>query len=445
MAQKVGLAMRVTRAWNAFRNKDPAAFPKEEGIDPVTYSPTGSVGIMTSVPQTPRRFLRAGADRTIIASIYDRIATDCSRVSVRHVRVDQNDGYVETINDGLNDIFTLEANVDQTGREFLTDVVMTMLDGNGVAACVPVDVTSRPESPGSFDILTMRVGKVTDWLPRSVKVELYNDMTGNVEQLWLPKGYVGIVVNPFRSVMNEPNSTLAHLTDKLAQIDSINDQISSGKIDLLIQLPYVTKSKTRQEEAEKRVGQIYDQLKDSEYGIAYIDGTEKVIQLNRSLENNILSQVEFLTKQLYSQLGLTQEIMDGTASESAMNNYYNRTINPILDAICDEFERKFLTKTARSQGQAVRYYRDPFGLTTSEQIAEIADKFTRNAILSSNEMRAVIGFKPVDDERANELRNKNLNATDKELETPILATDGDGEKAEEPKGELGNQNERTML
>lgn len=422
MAQKVGLGMRITHAWNAFRNKDPAGRVLQEDVQ--SLAPQGVSGILSVNPQTPRRFVHLGGDRTIITSIYERIATDCARVDVKHVRVDENDGYLETINDGLNSIFSLEANIDQTGREFLEDIVMTMMEGNGVACCVPVDVTAKPQEQASFDIVTMRVGKVMDWAPRSVNVEVYNDQTGNREQLWLPKGYVAIIVNPFRSVMNEPNSTLSRLTTKLSQIDAIDNQISSGKIDMLIQLPYVVKSGMRKEEANKRMELIAEQLKDSEYGIAYIDGTEKVIQLNRPLENNILNQVEYLTDLLYSQLGLTQEIIDGTASESAMINYYNRTINPMLDAICDEFTRKFLTKTARSQGQVIKYYRDPFSLTTSEQIAEIADKFTRNAILSSNEMRAVIGFRPVDDERANELRNKNLNATDQELSSPILTDAG---------------------
>lgn len=431
---------RLRHAWNAFRNKDPGEdhiVVRDDEINPMTYSPMrGGFSVQEVMP---KRFRYAGMDRSIAIAIFERIATDCSLVDVKHVRVSSNDGYEETINDGLNHILSVEANIDQTGREFLKDLVLTMLDGKGVAAAVPVDTTVTPDmdNGGSFDVVTMRVGTVVDWLPQSVQVEVYNERSGLREQIWLPKRVVALVVNPFRNVMNEPNSTLARLTRKLALLDDLDDEKAHGKLDLIIQLPYVIRSEARKQEAEKRRGEIENQLAESPYGIAYADGTEKIVQLNRAIENNLLPQIEYLTKQLFSQLGLTQEILDGTATESAMINYYNRTINPIMNAICDEFERKFLTKTARTQRQAIRYYRDPFQLTTSEQIAEIADKFTRNAILSSNEMRSVIGFNPVEDERANELRNKNLNATDAELDQPILVDEGGGRKTDS----LENQNE----
>lgn len=436
----MALGKRLQHAWNAFRNKDPGTelapygYGAEQGSSQLFPMPSG-YGLMSSEPLT-RRFTTAGVDKSLAVSIYDRLATDCSLVAIKHVRVNDNNGYMETIQDGLNYIFETEANVDQTGREFLKDIVLTMLDGNGVAACVPIEFGERPEEDStSYDIRTMRVGTVTDWAPNDVKVRVYNEILGIKEDIWIPKKLCAIVINPFREIMNEPNSTLRRITQKMAMLDSIDEQTASGKIDLIIQLPYALKSEAKIDQANKRRKELEDQLKDSTYGVAYTDSTEKIIQLNRSLENNLLSQIEYLTKQLYSQLGLTEEIMNGTASESAMINYYNRTINPILNAICDEFERKFLTKTARTQRQAIRYYRDPFQLTTSEQIAEIADKFTRNAILSSNEMRSVIGFNPVADERANELRNKNLNATDGELDNPILVKDEKEEKVEEIQNE----------
>ena len=426
----MGFATRVKNAWNAFRNKDPSELQKVLDPDGFTYSPGG---MPTLSPMVQRRFLQAGSNKTLAVAIFERIATDVANVDIKHVRVNDNGGYVETLDTGLNYILTTEANIDQTGREFIKDVVLTMMDGNGVAACVPIDTSIDPMK-GSFDILTMRVGKVTDWRPYAVNVTVYNERSGMMEQIWLPKETVGLIVNPFRDIMNEPNSTMQRLIRTLGQMDDINDRAASGKIDLIIQLPYAIKGEARVKEAQNRVKQIEAQLAQSDHGIAYMDSTEKVIQLNRAVENTLLQQAKDLEDQLYTQLGVTSEIMNGSANESTMINYYNRVINPILDAIVDEFNRKFLTKTARTQKQIVKYYRDPFELTTSEQIAEIADKFTRNAILSSNEMRSVIGFEPVEDERANELRNKNLNVTDKELNEPILVDDGSKKKGgEEPK------------
>lgn len=414
-SSKHSLMSRLRHGWNAFNNKDPI----ESGYIPRYY------GSMSSYNQaSPRRFLQAGIDQTFVSSIYERIATDCAIVNFVHCRVDENQRYLESISSGLNNCLTVEANIDQTAKAFLKDIVLTMLDGNGVAAVVPVDTTLNPNVTGSYDIQTMRVGTVTDWEPERVYVQLYNDRTGVREQIWVSKHIVALIENPFRDVMNAPNSTLRRLTSKLALLDVIDEQSGSGKLDLIIQLPYVVKNPMKQEEAKRRREELEKQLENSKLGIGYIDGTEKIVQLNRSVENTLMAQVEYLTSMLYSQLGLTQEIMNGTASESAMLNYYNRLINPILDAIVGEMSRKFLTRTARTQGQAIRYFRDPFSLTTSAQLADIADKFTRNEIVSSNEMRAVIGFKPVQDERADELRNKNLNIPDERMIDPVLTDPG---------------------
>lgn len=410
--EALSLGARLRHGWNAFRNKDPA---KVSPIDDYSAIRVSSISELM-----PRRFISAGVDKTFATSIYERLATDCSIVNLLHCRVDENNRYLETIYSGLNYCLSSEANIDQTSRELLIDIVLTMLDGNGVAAVVPVDTTANPDRTGSYDIQTLRVGTVTDWHPRSVTVNLYNDQTGVRQQLRLPKSMVAIIVNPFRDVMNTPNSTLRRLTEKLAILDVVDKQSGSGKLDLIIQLPYVTKNPTKQREAAKRRNELEEQLENSKLGIGYIDGTEKIVQLNRSVENNIMSQVEYLTSMLYSQLGLTQEIMNGTANESTMLNYYSRTINPILNAVVDEMTRKFLTKTARTQGQRVCYFRDPFTLTTSEQIAEIVDKFTRNEVVAPNEMRSVIGFKPLADSRADELRNRNLNASQQQLENPVV-------------------------
>lgn len=415
-SDRLGFGKRLKHAYNAFRNKDPArsdTASSRNGFD----QPYVAVAEVTP----PRRFLTAGVDKTIVTSIYQRLATDCAIAQFRHVRVDVNGHYVEDIHDGLNECLTTEANKDQTGRELIMDTVLTMLDGNGVAAVVPVDTTVNPKRSGGYDILSLRVGRVVGWKPDSVDVELYNDNTGLREQICLPKKMVALVINPFREVMNSPNSTLRRLTKKLAILDAIDEQSGSGKLDLIIQLPYAVKSESRKQDAERRRDELQQQLENSKYGVAYSDATEKIVQLNRPVENNLMSQVEYLTRMLYSQLGLTQEIMDGTASEKAMMNYYNRTINPLLNAISDEFRRKYLTKTARTQGQSILYFRDPFLTATSDQITEMVDKLTRNEVASSNEMRAVLGWRPSEDPRANELRNKNLNPNAQLLESPVMA------------------------
>lgn len=428
--EKLSLGSRLRHGYNAFRNKDPAyGMPNMPKDYPSGGYPTHP-GISVISEQMPRRFLTAGLDRTFATSIYERLATDCSIVTLQHVKVDENERYVSVIDSGLNDCLKFGANIDQTSREFLQDIVLTFLDGNGVAAVVPVDTTRDPRLTEGYDIQSMRVGTVVQWEPRQVQISLYNDRTGVREQIWLPKSGVALVVNPFRDVMNVPNSTLRRLMEKLALLDTIDAQQGAGKLDLIIQLPYTVKSPTKQSQAERRRKELEEQLNDSKYGVAYTDSTEKIVQLNRPVENNIMSQVEYLTSMLYSQLGLTQEIMNGTASESTMLNYYSRTINVMLNAIVDEFTRKFISKTARTQGARVMYFRDPFTLTTSDQIAEIADKFTRNEIVSSNEMRSVIGFKPVSDERANELRNKNLNPSETQLSDPVIADGGVSEKTE---------------
>lgn len=428
--EKLSFGSRLRHGYNAFRNKDPAyGMPNMPKDYPSGGYPTHP-GISVISEQMPRRFLTAGLDRTFATSIYERLATDCSIVTLQHVKVDENERYVSVIDSGLNDCLKFGANIDQTSREFLQDIVLTFLDGNGVAAVVPVDTTRDPRFTEGYDIQSMRVGTVVQWEPRQVQVSLYNDITGVREQIWLPKSGVALVVNPFRDVMNVPNSTLRRLMEKLALLDAIDAQQGAGKLDLIIQLPYTVKSPTKQDQAERRRKELEAQLNDSKYGVAYTDSTEKIVQLNRPVENNIMSQVEYLTSMLYSQLGLTQEIMNGTADESTMLNYYSRTINVMLNAIVDEFTRKFISKTARTQGARVKYFRDPFTLTTSDQIAEIADKFTRNEIVSSNEMRSVIGFKPVSDERANELRNKNLNPSDTQLSDPVIVDGGVSEKTE---------------
>ena len=354
------------------------------------------------------RFTR-GNERSIVTSICSRIAIDASAIDIWHVRLDKNNRYQETIDSGLNNCLTLEANIDQTGRAFRQDSIMSMLD-EGCVALVPIDTSINPEI-GSFDINTMRTGKILEWFPKHIRVQVYNERTGKKEEVTIPKQTTAIIENPLFAIMNEPNSTLKRLIRKLNLLDVIDEQSSSGKLDLIIQLPYVVKSDAQKNKAEQRRKDLEDQLAGSKYGVAYTDGTEKVIQLNRPVENNLLSQVEYLTSMLYSQLGITQSILDGTADEKTMLNYYNRAIEPILSALVDEMKRKFLTKTARSQKQSIEFYQDPFKLVPVSEIAEIADKFTRNEIMTSNEFRAVIGMKPSDDPRADELRNKNLSAS----------------------------------
>lgn len=393
----------LVHSWNAFRNKDPANML----TDVNRYSnETGFVPNLSFQHPDHRRF-SAGVDKTIATAIYTRIVNDCAAVKFHHVRVDESGMFVEEMNSGLNEVLSTSSNIDQTPRAMIADIVMSMLD-EGVVAVVPVDTSVDPNT-GAFDVHSVRVGQIMDWRPRSVLLRVYNDRTGKHEDIRMSKEAVAIIENPFYSVMNEPNSILRRLTQKLNQLDFLDEQISSAKLDLIIQLPYVVKNKAKEDQAEKRRKQIEEQLVESKYGIAYTDGTERVIQLNRSVENQMMSEVEYLTSILYGQLGLSTEIMNGTASEEVMQNYYRRTIDVILNAICEEFERKFLTKTARTQGQAVLYYRDPFALTPTSQIAEIADKFTRNEILSPNEVRSIVGIRPSDDEAANELRNRNLN------------------------------------
>lgn len=402
----MGFTERLQHGWNAFiNNKDPTK---------VVYRDIGS-----SYGYRPDRIrFSKGNEKSIVTSIYNRIALDVCSINIQHVRLDDNGRFTEVIEDGLNNCLTLEANIDQTARAFLQDVVNSMFD-EGCVAMVPVDTTIDPEVSGSFDIQTMRVGKITEWYPRDVKVRVYNDRTGEKEEVILPKKRVGIIENPFRAVVNEPNSTVKRLTRKLNLLDAIDEQSSSGRLDLIIQLPYAVKTDARRNMAEQRKADIEKQLTDSKFGIAYIDGTEKVTQLNRPVENNLLKQIEYLTNMAYSQMNITQSILDGSADEKTMLNYYNRTIEPIIAAIVDEITRKFLTKTARSQGQSIMFFRDPFKLVPVSEIAEIADKFTRNEVATSNEIRQVIGWKPSKDPKADELRNKNLSAPDENNDSPM--------------------------
>lgn len=397
---------RLKHAWNAFT-----------GTDYTTYQDVGPG--YSSRPDRIR--LTRGNERSIITSVYNRIALDVAALNVQHIRLDENGRFLSVIQDGLNTCLTVEANIDQTARAFIQDIVVSMLD-EGCVAIVPVDTTYDPSVTGSYDIQTMRVGKILDWYPQHVRVRLYNERTGTKENILVPKSTVAIVENPLYAVVNEPNSTMQRLIRKLNLLDVIDEQSGSGKLDLIIQLPYVIKTEARRQQAENRRKDIEAQLSGTKYGIAYADGTERITQLNRSVNNNLMSQIEYLTSMLYSQLGITQSILDGTADEKTMLNYNNRTIEPIISAIVDEMKRKFLTKTARSQSQSISFFRDPFKLVPVNDIAEIADKFTRNEIMTSNEIRQVIGMKPSDDPRADELRNKNLSApseSEPEINTPV--------------------------
>lgn len=397
---------RLKHAWNAFT-----------GTDYTTYQDVGPG--YSSRPDRIR--LTKGNERSIITSVYNRIALDVAALNVQHIRLDENGRFLSVIQDGLNTCLTVEANIDQTARAFIQDIVVSMLD-EGCVAIVPVDTTYDPSVTGSYDIQTMRVGKILDWYPQHVRVRLYNEQTGAKENILVPKSTVAIVENPLYAVVNEPNSTMQRLIRKLNLLDVIDEQSGSGKLDLIIQLPYVIKTEARRQQAENRRKDIEAQLSGTKYGIAYADGTERITQLNRSVNNNLMSQIEYLTSMLYSQLGITQSILDGTADEKTMLNYNNRTIEPIISAIVDEMKRKFLTKTARSQSQSISFFRDPFKLVPVNDIAEIADKFTRNEIMTSNEIRQVIGMKPSDDPRADELRNKNLSApseSEPEINPPV--------------------------
>ena len=393
---------RLQHAWNAFVYNDN------------TYTNPQNLGGFSTFKPDRVHFSR-GVEKSIVTSVYNRLALDVASLAIKHVRLDENGRYMEEVNSGLQNCLNVEANIDQTGRAFLQDVVMSMLD-EGCVAIVPVDTTVNPAVSGSYEINTMRTGKILEWYPAHVRIRVYNDKKGIHEELTLPKSSVAIIENPLYAVINEPNSTMQRLIRKLNLLDVVDEQTSSGKLDLIIQLPYVIKSEARRRQAEERRKDIEMQLSGSKYGIAYTDGTERITQLNRPAENNLMKQVEYLTSMLYSQLGLTQSIMDGSADEKTMLNYYNRTIEPIIAAIVDEMKRKFLTKTARSQRQTVMYFRDPFKLVPVNEIAEIADKFTRNEIMTSNEIRQVVGMKPSDDPTADELRNKNLNQSGEQIE-----------------------------
>lgn len=392
---------RLKHAFNAFLNRDPTYNYRDVGPG---YSHR---------PDRPR--LTRGNERTTVTSIYNRIALDVASMNVMHCKLDDNERFVETIKSSLNTCLTLGSNIDQTARAFMQDVVMSMLD-EGCVAIVPVETTLNPDDTSSFDVCSMRTGKILEWYPQHVRVRVYNERTGNREDIMLPKKSVAIVENPLYAVINEPNSTMQRLVRKLALLDVIDEQSGAGKLDLIIQLPYVVKNETRRQQAEGRRKDIEMQLSGSKYGIAYTDGTEKITQLNRPIDNNLMKQIEYLMSTLYSQLGITQAILDGTANEQTMLNYYSRTIEPILAAIVDEMKRKFLSKTARTRSQTIMYFRDPFKLVPVNNIADIADKFTRNEILTSNEIRQIIGFKPSSDPKADQLINSNLNHPE---QTPV--------------------------
>lgn len=389
----MGFMDRIQRGWNAFRNRDPT----------IDFRDTGMAYYYR--PDRPR-FSR-GNERSIMTSVLNRIALDVSSIDIFHVRLDENGRFLSTVDSGLNNCLTLSANEDQTGRAFKQDAVMSMLD-EGCVALVPVDTSTDPNKTDSYEIETMRVGKIIQWRPKHVQIRLYNEQIGKKDEIWLPKRSVAIIENPLYAIMNEPNSTMQRLIKKLALLDVTDEQTASGKLDLIIQLPYVIKTEARRQQAETRRKDIEMQLAGSKYGIAYTDGTEHITQLNRSVENNLMKQVEYLTNQLYSQLGITQAILDGTADDKTMLNYYNRTIEPIISAMVDEMKRKFLTKTARTQRQSIQFFRDPFKLVPVNDIAEIADKFTRNEIMTSNEIRQIVGMRPSDDPKADELRNSNI-------------------------------------
>lgn len=395
----MGLIERVQRGWNAFRNRDP------------TYN-FQNIGEASYYRPDRPRFTR-GNERSIVTSVYNRIALDVSNINIQHVRLDDNGRFTSVIESDLNGCLSLDANIDQTGRAFIQDAVMSMLD-EGCVALIPVVTDVDPEDSNSYKIFSMRTGKIIEWRPDKVKIQAYNDLTGRREEIVLPKSAVAIVENPLYAVINEPNSTMQRLIRKLNLMDVTDEQTASGKLDLIIQLPYVIKTEARQKQAEDRRKSIEMQLASSKYGIAYTDGTEHITQLNRSVENNLMKQVEYLTNMLYSQLGITQAILDGTADEQSMLNYYSRTIEPIISAITDEMKRKFLSKTARSQGQSIMFFRDPFKLVPVNNIAEIADKFTRNEIMTSNEFRQIIGMKPSDDPKADKLWNSNISHPEEE-------------------------------
>lgn len=413
---EMSFGSRLKHAWNAFT-----------GNVQMNYRDLG----MSYSYRADRPRMSRGNERSIVTSVYNRIALDVAALNVQHVRLDENGRFLSVIDDGLNNCLTLEANVDQTARSFIQDVVISMFD-EGSVAIVPVDTMTDPNVSGSYDIQSLRVGQILDWYPQYIRARVYNEQTGRKEDIVVPKSAVAIIENPLYAVINEPNSTMQRLIRKLNLLDVIDEQSGSGKLDLIIQLPYVIKTEVRRQQAENRRKDIESQLSGSKYGIAYTDGTEHITQLNRSVNNNLMSQIEYLTSMLYSQLGITQSILDGTADEKTMLNYNNRTIEPIISAIVDEMKRKFLTKTARSQRQSISFFRDPFKLVPVNEIAEIADKFTRNEIMTSNEIRQVVGMKPSDDPRADELRNKNLSepsGSDQQSEETPITTDNSVEES----------------
>lgn len=417
----MGIKDRLQHGWNAFvNNRDPT----------YAYRDVGS----TYAVRPDRVRFSGGNERSIVTALFSKIALDASQIKIKHVKLDENERFIETMKSGLNECLSLAANIDQTGRAFLLDVYMSVLD-EGYIAIVPVDTDIDPNVTDSYKIESVRTGKITQWAPRKVKVRLYNDRTGDKQELWFPKDKVAIIENPLYAVVNEPNSTMRRLIRKLNLLDAIDEQSGSGKLDLIIQLPYVIKTEQRKQQADKRLREIEDQLK-GPYGIAYTDGTERITQLNRPVENNLMKQIEYLTSMLYSQLGMTQSILDGTADEKTMLNYYNRTIEPLVSAVVDEMKRKFLTKTARTQGQSIVSFRDPFSLVPVNNIAEIADKFTRNEILTSNEIRQIIGMKPSDDPRADELRNSNINQSTEDANKPIQEIKENKQEGENQNGEV---------
>lgn len=413
MQEKETFRNRLKHAWNAFTTGQASSqVDRYTNYGPANYS------------RPDKTRLSMGNERSIVNSVYSRISTDVAAISIQHVRTDQNGRFIEPMTSGLNDCLTLDANMDQTGRSFIKDVVLSMFD-EGQVAMVPTDTTFNPQLSNSYDIQKLRVGKILEWYPAHVKMQVYNEKTAKKEDITVPKSMVAIIENPFYSVMNEPNSTLQRLIRKLNLIDAVDEQSGSGKLDIIIQLPYVIKTAARKEQAEIRRKDIEEQLSGSKYGIAYTDGTERITQLNRPTENNLMGQITYLTSMLYGQLGITEAIFNGSAGEQEMLTYFSRTIEPIVSAIVDEMKRKFLTKTARSQNQSIVYFRDPFKLVPVSQLADIADKFTRNEILSSNEFRGIVGFKPSSDPKADELKNKNINApapvaTDGTTDPPLL-------------------------
>lgn len=420
---EMSFGSRLKHAWNAFT-----------GNIQMNYRDLG----MSYPYRADRPRMSRGNERSIVTSVYNRIALDVAALNIQHVRLNENGRFLSVIDDGLNNCLTLEANVDQTARSFVQDVVISMFD-EGSVAIVPVDTTTDPNVSGSYDIQSLRVGQILDWHPQYIRARVYNEQTGRKEDIVVPKSAVAIIENPLYAVINEPNSTMQRLIRKLNLLDVIDEQSGSGKLDLIIQLPYVIKTEARRQQAENRRKDIESQLSGSKYGIAYTDGTEHITQLNRSVNNNLMSQIEYLTSMLYSQLGITQSILDGTADEKTMLNYNNRTIEPIISAIVDEMKRKFLTKTARSQRQSISFFRDPLKLVPVNEIAEIADKFTRNEIMTSNEIRQVVGMKPSDDPRADELRNKNLSepsGSDQQSEEAPITTDN---SVEESASDLDNK------